>query len=389
MNAARVHRPLRVLVVEPAGLLWGSERALLDALAALPREQVELAVCLPPRSPLAARLASLGVRGFPHFVDRLHQRARLWRGVAALGLLQAGLRFRPDVIHVNQAGASRIALAVGRALGCPVVAHVRLAEDVAYLEALGPSPRRLPAVLCVSEAVRALFHPGGPVSPDQLVTLYDPFSPTVRASVCPSPVLPRFLCVGRLAETKAQDVLLHALAVLRAGGFHAEAVFVGAAAPGDRYGDRLAAMATAMDLDDRVQWVGLDPSPERHVEGATALVCPSHQEPLGRVLLEAWDAGTVPIVWARSGGAAEVIEKSGGGLRYADQTGESLALTLREAAALTASERSALVESGRRWTGTACDPSHHADRLLTVWHAAADRNARPQAERTSVGSLRG
>ena len=36
------------------------------------------------------------------------------------------------------------------------------------------------------------------------------------------------------------------------------------------------------------------------------LACPSHREPLGRVVFEAWDAGAVPVVFA---GAGEVCER--------------------------------------------------------------------------------
>lgn len=361
----------RVLVVEPAGQLYGSERVLLDALDGLAPLPWQVGVCLPAGTPLVEKLRERPVRVFPNFLGDLHRRGKPARLAAALGLLRAAIQFRPDVLYVNQAGTTRIALVVARVLRIPVVTHVRLGEDVAYIEALAPPRRSVPAVLCVSTSIAAQFQPDGPIEPDRLVTLYDPFS---LPDSLPVPFVasgaPRFVCLGRLARQKGQDVLLYAWHRFQDESPRARLSFVGAGADGDPFARDLHALAEQLGVTP--EWVGFDPAPAGRLVGATALVCPSRYEPLGRVLFEAWAAGTVPVVWAGSGGAAEVVTESGGGILYTEQSADRLADALHRAATLTLEERVDLVERGRRWVRESCDSRAHAQALTDVWTHAAD-----------------
>jgi glycosyltransferase involved in cell wall biosynthesis len=104
--------------------------------------------------------------------------------------------------------------------------------------------------------------------------------------------------------------------------------------------------------------------------GGAALVCPSYRESLGRVLFEAWDAGLVPVVWSGSGGAAEAVLASGGGLTYAAQDGASLAQTLRTLLSLAPDARVALIEAGRAWLRSNCDVTAHAGRMMHLFEDA-------------------
>ena len=79
------------------------------------------------------------------------------------------------------------------------------------------------------------------------------------------------------------------------------------------------------------------------------MAVPSRYETLGRVVFEAWDAGALPICSRDSGGAAEIVTASGGGLLYDGHAPESIAGTLRAAAMLAEPERRALVEKGQAW----------------------------------------
>ena len=47
----------RALIVEPAGNLWGSERALLDTICHMP--DTEIAVCCPAGTPILAALEDI------------------------------------------------------------------------------------------------------------------------------------------------------------------------------------------------------------------------------------------------------------------------------------------------------------------------------------------
>jgi hypothetical protein len=142
----------RVLVIEAAANLWGSERALLDLLAGMPN--LEIAVCCPPERPLNAELEKYGIRVLPYYVYGLHQKSKWHRGRAALGVLRASLEFRPDVIYLNQSGAYKVALPAAKLFSVPIVAHIRIFEDVAYLAHQRPSSHRLRSLIAISAAVR-------------------------------------------------------------------------------------------------------------------------------------------------------------------------------------------------------------------------------------------
>lgn len=100
-------------------------------------------------------------------------------------------------------------------------------------------------------------------------------------------------------------------------------------------------------------------------------MCPSRREPLGRVILEAWDAGVVPIACSESAGAAEIIAAADGGILYPEQTPELLARALHVALRLPQKEVIRLVANGRSWMRMRCDPSLYGDTVAKILRTAA------------------
>lgn len=361
----------RALILEPSGNLWGSERVLLDFLQVAAQSSWQIAVCCPPRTPILESLGALKVEVFPTFTANLHLQGRKQRFGALVNLLRAARKFRPNLIYVNQAGATRIALAVGRMLRIPVVTHVRLAEDVEYVTSLGAGERALPKVLCISHIIREMFEAQNAVSEAQLEMLYDPYAFRAEEASAASEILPGeapvFSCVGRLAHIKGQDVLLRALTALQSEGIEARVYFVGAPGPGDEFGDELKRLANELGVDKRVVWAGFQKQALSHLGRCAAQVCPSRGEPLGRVVFEAWDAGILPVAWAGSGGPAEVIRQSGGGLLYEEQAGEDLARSLKMALNMNVEQKSEMIERGRAWLRNNCDPARYTMQMLAWW----------------------
>src|ERR1700758_4425205 len=78
---------MRVLVIEPAGQLWGSERALLDMIESV--VDVEFTLCCPPDCPLLQELIKRRIRALPYFTAELHRKPRWRRLVATFGVLRA------------------------------------------------------------------------------------------------------------------------------------------------------------------------------------------------------------------------------------------------------------------------------------------------------------
>ena len=371
-SAGRVNRWCS-LVLEPAGNLWGSERVLLDFLAASIRSKWNIAVCCPPASPILGPLRETPWPVYPYFVADLHRRGIAARGVAALGFLIAAAKFKPNVIHVNQAGASKIALLTGRLIRRPVVAHVRILEEVDYLQQLGAAVNQLRRVICVSDSIRKLLASREFIKEDRLVTLIDPYEMKGITTIDePEKIcnIPTFSCVGRLCRSKGQDLLVAAVKILKDENKNVHVKFIGTAARGDDYGDSLRDQASELGISDRISWLGFQNNVLEHLSGCYAQVVPSRYETLGRAVFEAWDAGTFPIAYRGSGGPSETISASQGGVLYDSPTPESLARAMNQVLGLNLTNRNQLVERGYTWLKANTRPDSITERLHEIWHDA-------------------
>jgi glycosyltransferase involved in cell wall biosynthesis len=84
------------------------------------------------------------------------------------------------------------------------------------------------------------------------------------------------------------------------------------------------------------------------------------------VIFEAWDAGAVPVAFAGSGGAAEIIKAADGGILYETQEPGSLATALRDALTMDPQQAGRLVDNGRSWMAQNCDPEKYGKAVSTI-----------------------
>jgi glycosyltransferase involved in cell wall biosynthesis len=332
------------MIVDPGLRLWGSERALAATLPALAEVWPEVILVTPPGAELAAAVAADPaahgpVRLVAAPIGNLHRRgvmARLGAG-AALAALVA--RHRPARLYLNQAGLARLLRPVAQLAGLPLVVHVRLREDAARVAVLRGTPRAPLHVIHVSESLAA--EAGAPAGADSTTTAYDPYPPDPPPP--PLPAVAPLVAVGRLAQGKGQHLLIEALRSAPLAGTQAD--LFGAGVAGDDYALRLAAQARGLP----VRLLGFRADVHACLPAYRFLVSTSDYEPLGRTVMEAWHAGLVPIVYGGSGGAAEMVAKSGAGLVYDRWDAEALAQALRQALALPEGEHRRLVAAGRAW----------------------------------------
>ena len=123
--------------------------------------------------------------------------------------------------------------------------------------------------------------------------------------------------VGRLARSKGFDVLIDAFK--RASLPQARLVILGDGRERRRLEKRLPPNATL---------AGFRANVKDYYQAFDVFVSPSRSEPLGRVLLEAFDAG-VPVIATRTQGPAELVKQHGGTLVPLEDPRE-LARVLRE-----------------------------------------------------------
>ena len=110
--------------------------------------------------------------------------------------------------------------------------------------------------------------------------------------------------LGRFIEKKGFDDLLTAFSILP-GKVDSLPVYLVVAGDGPLF-NKLRRQTEMLGLSERLRWVGWqnDPTPYFHL--ADMFVCPSRNEPLGNVILEAW-AHQLPVISTRTYGGFELI----------------------------------------------------------------------------------
>jgi len=120
-------------------------------------------------------------------------------------------------------------------------------------------------------------------------------------AIAPNADATDIVCLGELRPVKAFDVLIEALALLKASGRRVSATIAG---EGPQGAD-LKALAERLDVADLVRFVGYRPAREAFAMGRI-LVIPSRAESLPYVVLEAIAAG-LPVIATRVGGIPEIF----------------------------------------------------------------------------------
>lgn len=341
-----------LMIVEPGIRLWGSERALAATLKDLTETWSRVVLVTPSGAELAEEvrgdLQSYGPVEVVHApIGNLHRLGRWAQLRAMLSLAWLAVKLRPDRIYLNQAGLARVVLFAARLTGVPLALHLRIKEDIPRVTALGGTARTPLDVIFISDAMYNLAGRAPSAGRVRWIKAYDPYA----LSPLPAPLDEQapLVCVGRLSHGKGMHLIVEALALDELAGTRAD--IYGAGVEGDAYASRLEAQAKK--LEGNVRLMGFRHDVKGQLPAYRFLISTSRYEALGRVVMEAWEAGLLPIVYADSGGAAEMVRKSGGGLFFEDWTAASVARAVREALDMPETERCARVEAGRAWMAEA------------------------------------
>ncbi len=285
--------------------------------------------------------------------------------------LEVCRRERVEVMHCARVIPEGIvALAVKRALGVPytVWAH---GEEVSMFQRYPSKRAVMPAVFRGARAVlanssysRAEAIRAG--APEHLVHVVNP---AVDAHGFEGPfdtadLRARWglegrrvvISVGRLTRRKGHDVMLRALARLRAQGALDDVAWL-VLSDGELEAE-LRRLCTALDLDAVTRWVGPVPRAElaRYYACADVFAMPNRTlhngdvEGFGLVFLEASASG-LPVLGGRSGGVPDAVRDGRTGLLVDGASIEAVADGLRTLLG-DAALRRRLGDEGRRWART-------------------------------------
>jgi glycosyltransferase involved in cell wall biosynthesis len=214
------------------------------------------------------------------------------------GFGRAIAEYRPDIVLTWMSRASRL---------CPVGDFVHVARLGGYYDL--KNYRRCDHLIGnTRDLVDSFISQGWPAErAHYLPNFVDDIraAPIARASLGTPDGVPVALALGRLHKNKAFDVLLAALA--RVPRLH-----LWLAGEGELRA-ALESQAVSLGIAERVRFLGWREDAAALIAAADFLVCPSRQEPLGNVVIEAWAAG-VAVVAAASAGPRELIEDDRSGL---------------------------------------------------------------------------
>ena len=158
-----------------------------------------------------------------------------------------------------------------------------------------------------------------------------------RRSLYTPDTAPLVLALGRLHENKAFDVLIEAIA-------RVPNVYLWLAGEGPLRG-ALEAKVEQLGIKPRVRFLGWRNDTEALFAAADIFVCPSRNEPLGNVVIEAW-AQEVPVIAADSLGPGMLLRHGETGLLVPVDDANALGRSIKHLAE-NPSLREKLAEAGR------------------------------------------
>lgn len=311
---------LHVAVLFEFPSLNGGEHSMLAVLDRLNTDaSIRFTAIAPSQGPLAERLRSLDIPIVP-FIVRAYGGVKRDADQLTTELESIVSALQPDVLHANSLSMSRL---TGQVRPLPesvcCTGHIR---DIMKLSAKAMSDlNRLDRIATVSEATKT-FHETRGLRPDIAHVIYngvdtDRFRRRSRTDArrVVLPQIPRssrvLLNVGQICLRKGQLDLARAVVQLLNTRDDIHLVLIG-----ERHSEKeetaayeqaIFDMFASADRSGHLHRAGYQENVEQWMNAADLLVHTAHQEPLGRVLLEA-AACELPVIATAVGGTPEILE---------------------------------------------------------------------------------
>ena len=370
-------------------VMGGAQLCLLDVLDAVERRAWAAHVALPGDGPLVERIRSRGVSvhnipcgpyrsGSKSFADMIKLPVDVWRQKRiGGGLIRTG---KVDLIYVN--GPRLLPSAAVAAQGrVPVLFHAHNRLNQSYAEALaGWSLRHSDAT-----AVACSKYVGQPLARyvregDLHVIANGTPDAGCRERAFGHGKGWRIGLIGRISPEKGQAEFLQAAALLASEFPAARFVICGAPIiPAGKYFDLVNELARGLP----VEFLGWRDDISAVLAEFDLLIVPSHDEGMGRVVVEAFSAG-VPVVAFAAGGIPEVITDGQTGFLVQGVTPEALAARIREVMLSDAEDVRRVATNARKaWEGSYTVAKYQSritdlmEQVVSAWRAKHERAAPP------------
>ena len=289
---------------------------MLAMLEALGQAEFEFVAAAPTSGMLTERLEQCGIRVLP-LTLRDAKGQRLSVGQINSQLIELVTRVSPDLVHSNSLAMGRMVGRIASQLPIPCTSHLR---DIIRLNKAAVSDlNRNAGLIAVSNATRQYHIEQGMLS-DKLQVIYNgvdselfrpaPATGILRQELGLSDGAVLLANIGQICLRKGQTLLAQA-AVSLAGEFpEAHYLFIGQRHSQKResvaYENAIRLIFREAGIKDRLFCLGFREDIPMILNEVDLVVHTAHQEPLGRVLLEAASCGRA-IVATEVGGTAEIL----------------------------------------------------------------------------------
>ncbi len=289
-----------------------------------------------------------------------------------------------DIVHTSDRPRDALASVIlARLTGAKSIVHVHVTYGGWMSPMLRWSMSKADALIGVSDfVVRSLVEGGGYSAAKTHSVLnainleawdYTTDPESVRQELGIAKGTPVMVCVARIFEAKDQAQLIRALALLREDCPTLKLLLVGQDyPPGNRYSEKLRALAQELGVADNVIFTGLRSDVSRLIAASDLLAMASYEEPFGLVYAEAL-AMKRPVVALNSGGTPEVVEHGKSGLLSPSGDTAALAENIRRLVQ-DPSLRAQFGEYGRRQVETRFSPDRLAGNVARVYRSLLRRD---------------
>ena len=308
-------RPKILLFFEYA-TLNGGEFSLLAMLEALGQTEFEFVAAAPASGMLTERLEQCGVQVLPLTLTDTQGQKRPIDQINS-HLLELVTRVSPDLVHSNSLSMGRMIGRITSQLSIRCTSHLR---DIIKLNERAVSDlNRNAGLIAVSNATKQ-FHVEQGMLSDKLRVIYNGVDTELFRPAPATGILKRELGlndsevllanIGQICLRKGQTLLAQAAVCLAEEFPEANYLFIG-----QRYSEKSESVAhenaigrifREAGIEERLFSLGFRQDIPLILNEVDLIVHAAHQEPLGRVLLEASSCGR-PIVATKVGGTGEIL----------------------------------------------------------------------------------
>ena len=375
---------MRVCFISHTAGKGGAELALVELLQGLVAEGVECRVLVPKKGPLLTSLDRIHIKwkiiGYPRWMASTRHQwlvGRIRRTIQALLLaIPMALiikKWQCDVVCSNTVaiGAGAFAARLARR------PHIWYLHEFAYRDSNLRFDLGKRWTTCLMDRLSTFFIANSyAVAKDyaqyinqqkiyviyQAVTLPDEVKTSRLQSNADRSIF-RCVMVGSLHIAKGQDEAIMGLAELVRRGVNAELLLVGDG--GRRFCEKLRQQVKALNLEQRVKFIGYVEDPAQFVRIADVVLVCSRWEAFGRATVEAMLAGKPVIGTANSGGTVELIQDRKTGFLYEAGNHVELANKMQYLYE-NPKERSRLGATARAWAMDRFTQKRYANEVLDV-----------------------